>query len=63
MSDMTEQMNNLLLVSPIVVTGSPSGGFTFYGPFSSKDAATEWAEEQRFTESWWVDYLEPCDSI
>jgi hypothetical protein len=42
----------------IVVVGNPAQGFTTYGPFSSGDEATAWAE-QITDDTWWVDTLIP----
>ena len=42
----------------IVITGTPSDGFIYYGPFKSKGDAIEYAENENFHESWWIDTLE-----
>lgn len=39
----------------LVVTGGPSGGFTFHGPFPTEYEAMEWAANGGPAEdSWWV---------
>ena len=45
----------------IVVVGNPAQGFTTYGPFSSAEEATNWAE-QITDDTWWVDTLIPPDT-
>lgn len=38
----------------LVVVGDPVSGFEFTGPFESHDEATEWAEAEIRTDSWWI---------
>ena len=43
----------------IVMTGSPSDGFEFTGPFDSYDEAAEWSAG--LGEAWWIEKLHHPD--
>lgn len=38
----------------IICTGNPVDGFTYYGPFPSREAATEAAERTTWEGEWWI---------
>lgn len=38
----------------VVMTGVPTDGFRFYGPFEDGSWASEWAGRELHGEDWWV---------
>lgn len=43
----------------VVVTGSPTDGLEFTGPFNGYDEAAQWASG--LGEAWWIEQLHPFD--
>jgi hypothetical protein len=44
----------------IIITGNPVDGFSFQGPFSSRDDAIEHAERGKVDADWWVELISPA---
>lgn len=40
----------------IIVTGNPVDGFTFMGPFGTRESAIEWTEDNSrdLSADWWI---------
>lgn len=51
-------MDNELI---FIISGNPSDGFVFVGPFSDPDQASGYAEERMHDHPWWLDTLQTPD--
>jgi poly(3-hydroxyalkanoate) synthetase len=48
----------------IVVVGGPVEGYSYFGPFETKDDAISWTEQNTINaDAWWIAPLQPRDEL